>query len=181
MILKPSERAPGAAMILARLAQQAGLPAGVLNVIHGTHDAVNFICDEPAIKSISFVGSNRAGEYIHDRGTKNGKRVQANLGAKNHATVMPDAPKDTVLNTLCGAAFGAAGQRCMALSTAIFVGDSQAWIPELAEKAKTMVAGVGSDPKSALGPLISKESKIRVERLIQSAKDQGAEIGRAHV
>jgi len=89
---------------------------------------------------------------------------------------MPDAPKDTVLNTLCGAAFGAAGQRCMALSTAIFVGESQKWIPELAEKAKTMVASVGTDPKAALGPLISKESKARVERLIQSAKDQGAEI-----
>jgi malonate-semialdehyde dehydrogenase (acetylating)/methylmalonate-semialdehyde dehydrogenase len=176
MILKPSERTPGASMILARLAKEAGLPDGVLNIIHGTHDAVNFICDEPAIKAISFVGSNRAGEYIHDRGSKHGKKVQANLGAKNHATIMPDAPKDTVLNTLCGAAFGAAGQRCMALSTAIFVGESQQWIPELAAKAKSMVAGVGSDPNSALGPLISKESKVRVERLIQSAKDQGAEI-----
>jgi len=137
---------------------------------------VNFICDEPAIKAISFVGSNRAGEYIHDRGTKNGKKVQANLGAKNHATIMPAAPPATVLPPLCGAAFGAAGPRCLALSTAIFVGDSQAWIPELAQKAKTMVAGVGSDPNSALGPLISKESKARVEKLIQSAKDQGAEI-----
>jgi malonate-semialdehyde dehydrogenase (acetylating)/methylmalonate-semialdehyde dehydrogenase len=91
-------------------------------VVHGTVDCVNFICDAPAIKAISFVGGNRAGEHIHDRGTRNGKRVQANLGAKNHATILPDADKESTLNALTGAAFGASGQRCMALSVAIFVG-----------------------------------------------------------
>lgn len=104
-IMKPSERDPGAAMILADLAHKAGLPKGVLNVIHGAHSAVNFICDHPAIKAISFVGSNRAGEYIHDRGSRNGKRVQANLGAKNHACISPDADKESTLNALTGTSY----------------------------------------------------------------------------
>ncbi len=111
MVLKPSERDPGAAMILAKLAQQAGLPDGVLQIVHGGVDTVNFICDAPSIRAISFVGGNNAGKYIHERGTRNGKRVQSNLGAKNHCTVMPDADKETVLNQLVGSAFGAAGQR----------------------------------------------------------------------
>jgi len=175
-VMKPSERTPGATMILARLLQEAGLPDGVLNIVHGGVDCVNFITDEPRIRAISFVGSNQAGEYIHDRGTKHGKRVQANLGAKNHATIMPDANKEATLNALCGAAFGAAGQRCMALSTALFVGESQKWIPELVEKARSMQADVGSKPGAALGPLISSESKERVERLIQSGVDEGADI-----
>jgi hypothetical protein len=101
-VQKPSERVPGATMILAELAAQAGLPAGVLNVIHGAHDAVNFICDHPKIRAISFVGGNRAGEYIHERGTKSGKRVQSNMGAKNHGVVLPDADKDATLNALVG-------------------------------------------------------------------------------
>jgi len=152
------------------------LPKGVLNVIHGAKDAVTFICDEPRIKAISLVGSNRAGEYIHERGSKNGKRVQSNMGAKNHATILPDANKEATLNALAGAAFGAAGQRCMALSTAIFVGEARKWIPELKAKAETMKVGPGMDPKSDLGPLISKESKERVNRLIQSGVDQGAKL-----
>jgi malonate-semialdehyde dehydrogenase (acetylating)/methylmalonate-semialdehyde dehydrogenase len=176
MIMKPSEKTPGATMILARLAKEAGVPDGVLNVIHGSVDSVNFICDNPEIKVISFVGSNQAGEYIHERGTKNGKRVQANLGAKNHATIMPDADKESVLNAMAGAAFGAAGQRCMALSCAIFVGESQAWIPELAEKVKTMKVGPGHAPDADLGPLISKASVTRANAIIQSAIDQGAEV-----
>jgi malonate-semialdehyde dehydrogenase (acetylating)/methylmalonate-semialdehyde dehydrogenase len=175
-ILKPSERDPGAPELLARLAMEAGIPAGVLNVIHGTRDAVNFICDDPAIRAISFVGSNQAGEYIHARGTKNGKRVQANLAAKNHATVLPDANKDQAINALVGAAFGAAGQRCMALSAAVFVGEARNWIPELAEKARNLKVNIGTDPKADIGPLISPESKKRVEALIQSGIDQGAKL-----
>ena len=130
-VFKPSERDPGAAMIIARLAAEAGLPPGVLNIVHGTHDTVNFLCDDPAIRAISFVGGDMAGHHIHARGTANGKRVQANLGAKNHVTIMPDANKDATLNALCGAAFGAAGQRCMALSAALFVGESREWLPEV--------------------------------------------------
>jgi len=176
MLLKPSERTPGATMILARLAKEAGLPDGVLNIVHGSVDCVNFLCDAPPIKAISFVGSNQAGEYIHNRGSGNNKRVQANLGAKNHATIMPDSDKDAVLNALCGAAFGAAGQRCMALSTAIFVGESQNWIEDLVDKAKTMKVNVGHHPEAALGPVISKESKARIHELIQSGVDEGASL-----
>jgi malonate-semialdehyde dehydrogenase (acetylating)/methylmalonate-semialdehyde dehydrogenase len=176
MIMKPSERTPAATMMLAQLATQAGLPKGVLNVIHGTHDAVNFICDDPRIKAISFVGSNRAGEYIHDRGTKNGKRVQANMGAKNHATVLPDADKEGTLNALVGAAFGAAGQRCMALSCAIFVGESKSWIKDLKAKAQQLKVGAGMSKDADLGPLISVESRQRVADLIQSGIDEGAEL-----
>src|SRR5258706_1530780 len=112
LILKPSERDPGAAMILAELAKEAGFPDGVLNVIHGAAKTVDFIIDAPEIKAISFVGSNRAGEYIFTRGSANGKRVQAKLGAKNQASVMPDCNKNHFLNSIVGAAFGAAGQRC---------------------------------------------------------------------
>jgi malonate-semialdehyde dehydrogenase (acetylating)/methylmalonate-semialdehyde dehydrogenase len=111
MVLKPSEKDPGAAMILARLAKKAGLPDGVVQIVHGGVDTVNFICDAPSIRAISFVGGNQAGEHIFDRGTKNGKRVQANLGAKNHATIMPDADKESTINAIVSAAFGAAGQR----------------------------------------------------------------------
>jgi malonate-semialdehyde dehydrogenase (acetylating)/methylmalonate-semialdehyde dehydrogenase len=173
-VLKPSEKDPGASMILARLAKEAGLPAGVLNIIHGTRDAVNFICDEPRIRAISFVGSDQAGRYIHARGTASGKRVQSNMAAKNHATILPDANKDATLNALTGAAFGAAGQRCMALSTAVFVGESKDWLPDLVERAKKLKVSSGFTPGADLGPLISKEAKERVSRLIQSGIDQGA-------
>jgi malonate-semialdehyde dehydrogenase (acetylating)/methylmalonate-semialdehyde dehydrogenase len=175
-ILKPSERTPGASLIFARLAQEAGIPDGVFNIVHGQTDTVNFICDHPSIKAISFVGSNPAGEHIHDRGTKHGKRVQANMGAKNHATILADADKEATLNSLAGAAFGAAGQRCMALSTAIFVGESKKWIPDLVEKAKSLRVGPGQDEKSALGPLISKQSKERVIKLVRSGVAEGAKL-----
>ena len=111
MILKPSEKDPGACMLLAKLAQKAGLPDGVLQIVHGSAKTVNFLCDAPSVRAISFVGGDAAGTYIFDRGTKNGKRVQSNLGAKNHATVMPDADKEATINAIIGAAFGAAGQR----------------------------------------------------------------------
>jgi malonate-semialdehyde dehydrogenase (acetylating) / methylmalonate-semialdehyde dehydrogenase len=162
-------------MILAKLLQQSGLPDGVLQVVHGAHDTVNFVCDAPAIKAISFVGGNAAGEYIFDRGTKNGKRVQANLGAKNHATIMPDADKEATLNALVGAAFGAAGQRCMALSTVIFVGETKNWIPELVEKARVLKCGAGLNDGTDVGPVISPEAKKRVESLIQQGIDNGAQ------
>lgn len=126
-IMKPSERDPGAMMILARLCQEIGLPPGVLNVVHGAQATVNFLCDDPAVRAISFVGSDTAGKHIFARGTAHGKRVQANLGAKNHGVILPDANKQHALQSIVGAAFGAAGQRCMALSTVIFVGASKQW------------------------------------------------------
>ena len=177
LILKPSERDPGAVMILMELAKQAGFPPGVINVIHGTKRAVNFILDEPAIKAVSFVGSNAAGEYIYSRGSANGKRVQANLGAKNHAIVLPDCHKNTTLDAITGASFGAAGQRCMALSTIVLAGhETQSWLPELIERAKRLSTNAGFEEGTDVGPLISPESRQRVERLIASAEEEGATI-----
>ncbi|MCL4419852.1 CoA-acylating methylmalonate-semialdehyde dehydrogenase, partial [Patescibacteria group bacterium] len=176
MLLKPSEKDPGAAMLIAKLAQEAGLPDGVLQVIHGGVDTVNFLCDAPSVRAISFVGGNAAGEHIFDRGTKNGKRVQSNLGAKNHATIMPDADKESTINAIIGAAFGAAGQRCMALSTVIFVGETKEWIHEIVARAKNLKVGSGLDSKTDVGPLISKESKLRVETLIEQGVQDGAKL-----
>ncbi|PHH87419.1 hypothetical protein CDD83_8899 [Cordyceps sp. RAO-2017] len=183
LILKPSERDPGAAMILAELVHKAGFPEGVVNVIHGAHRTVDFILDEPAIKAISFVGGNKAGEYIYSRGSANGKRVQANLGAKNHAAVLPDCNKNHFINSVVGAAFGAAGQRCMALSTLVMVGETREWLPEVAERARALRVDGGFEPGADLGPVISRESRERIEGLIASAEREGATIlldGRGH-
>jgi len=169
--------------MIAELARQAGFPPGVINIIHGTKDAVDFIIDEPAIKAISFVGSNRVGEYIYSRGSANGKRVQANLGAKNHAVVMPDCHKADTLNALCAAAFGAAGQRCMALSVVVLVGDTQSWVPDLVAKAKQLKVDAGLEKDTDVGPVITKQSQNRIESLISSAEKEGGKIlldGRAY-
>jgi malonate-semialdehyde dehydrogenase (acetylating)/methylmalonate-semialdehyde dehydrogenase len=176
LILKPSERDPGAAMILAELCEKAGFPPGVVNVVHGAHRTVDFILDEPAIKAVSFVGSNKAGEYIFARGSANGKRVQANLGAKNHAAVLPDCNKNHFINSVVGAAFGAAGQRCMALSTLVMVGETKDWLAELAERARTLQVNGGFEEGADLGPVISPQSKERIESLIRSAEEEGATI-----
>ncbi|KAJ4173990.1 aldehyde dehydrogenase (NADP(+)) ald6 [Fusarium falciforme] len=176
LILKPSERDPGAAMILAELVQKAGFPEGVVNIIHGAHRTVDFILDEPAIKAVSFVGGNKAGEYIFSRGSANGKRVQANLGAKNHAAVLPDANKNHFINSVVGAAFGAAGQRCMALSTLVMVGETKEWLTEVAERARELNVNGGFEQGADLGPVISPQSKERIESLIASAEKEGATI-----
>ncbi|CAD6197734.1 unnamed protein product [Caenorhabditis auriculariae] len=176
MVLKPSEQDPGAALHLVQLAKEAGVPDGCVNVIHGQHSAVNFICDNPDIKAISFVGGDSAGKHIYERGAKNGKRVQSNMGAKNHGVIMPDAGKEQTLNQLTAAAFGAAGQRCMALTTAVFVGEARAWLPELVEKVKNLKVNAGWKNDTDIGPLISKAAKARCVGLIQGAKKEGAEV-----
>ncbi|EEB13240.1 methylmalonate-semialdehyde dehydrogenase, putative [Pediculus humanus corporis] len=180
-VMKPSERDPGACMLLIEMLQEAGCPPGVVNVIHGAHDAVNFICDHPKIKAVSFVGSTTAGQYIYERSVKSGKRVQCNMGAKNHGVVMVDANKEHTLNQLVGAAFGAAGQRCMALSTAVFVGEAQKWLPDLVERAKALKVNAGNFynflghiPGTDLGPVITPQSQKRIHDLIQSGIDEGA-------
>ncbi|XXG49108.1 hypothetical protein AAC387_Pa02g3377 [Persea americana] len=175
-ILKPSEKDPGAAMMLAELAMEAGLPDGVLNIVHGTNDIVNNICDDGDIKAISFVGSNTAGMHIYARAAAKGKRVQSNMGAKNHAIVMPDASLDATLNALVAAGFGAAGQRCMALSTVVFVGGSKPWEEELKECAKELKVNAGIEPGTDLGPVISKQAKDRICKLIQSGVESGARL-----
>jgi malonate-semialdehyde dehydrogenase (acetylating)/methylmalonate-semialdehyde dehydrogenase len=176
MLLKPSERDPGATMMLAKLAEEAGVPKGVLNIVHGGVDTVNFLCDDPHVKAISFVGSDQAGKYIYNRGSQNGKRVQANLGAKNHGVILADANKNQTLNQLVGAAFGAAGQRCMALSTVVLVGEARNWLPELVERAKKLVVASGFEPNADLGPMISPQALKRAEDLIQSGVNEGAEL-----
>ncbi|KAL1719554.1 Aldehyde/histidinol dehydrogenase [Schizophyllum commune] len=176
LVLKPSERDPGAAMIIAELCQRAGLPPGVLNIVHGGVPTVNGLCDHPAIKAISFVGGDKAGKHIYDRGTQNGKRVQANLGAKNHAIIMPDANQNLALNSVIGAAFGAAGQRCMAVSVAILVGKAADFLPELVERSKKLNVSGGFEKGADLGPLISTAAKERVTGLITSAETEGGEL-----
>lgn len=176
LVLKPSERDPGAALILAELAQKAGFPAGVVNIVHGAHRAVNFILDHPSIKAVSFVGSNKAGEYIYTRGSANGKRVQANLGAKNHAAVLPDCNKNQFISAVTGAAFGAAGQRCMALSSLVLVGETKEWVADIAASAKNLNVNGGFEQGADLGPVISPQSKARIEDLIASAEAEGATI-----
>lgn len=176
LILKPSERDPGAALIIAELAARAGMPKGVLNVVNGAADTVNRICDHPAIQAITFVGSGRAGSHIYHRGTANGKRVQANLGAKNHCVVMPDANKNLALNSIAGAAFGAAGQRCMALSVAVLVGEAQSLLPHLIERANSLKIGHGFEQGSDLGPLISPAARERVISLTKSVESEGGKI-----
>ncbi|KAK7541033.1 Aldehyde/histidinol dehydrogenase [Phyllosticta citribraziliensis] len=176
IVIKPSERDPGAMMILAELCEKAGFPPGVVNVVHGAAKTVDFILDEPRIKAISFVGSNKAGEYIYSRASANGKRCQANLGAKNHAAVLPDCNKNHALNAIAGAAFGAAGQRCMALSTLVLVGETKDWIPEIAKRARQLSVNGGFEPGADLGPVISPEAKTRIEAVIASAEKEGAKI-----
>ncbi|MCO5597328.1 hypothetical protein L7F22_051404 [Adiantum nelumboides] len=175
-VLKPSEKDPGASILLAELAAEAGLPPGVLNIVHGTHDVVNLICDHPDIKAVSFVGSDVAGTHIYSRAASKGKRVQCNLGAKNHAVVMPDAEADLTANALVGAAFGAAGQRCMAISTAVFVGDTRPWEEHLVERAKKLEVAAGVEPQADVGPVISKQAKDRICKLVQSGVESGARL-----
>lgn len=175
-VLKPSEKDPGAAMMLAELAMEAGLPKGVLNIVHGTHDVVNNICDDEDIKAVSFVGSNTAGMHIYSRASARGKRVQCNMGAKNHAIILPDADRDATLNALIAAGFGAAGQRCMALSTAVFVGGSEPWEDELVKRASGLVVNSGMANDADLGPVISRQAKDRICNLVQSGVENGARI-----
>ncbi|KAG2703954.1 hypothetical protein I3843_06G151900 [Carya illinoinensis] len=175
-VLKPSEKDPGASVMLAELAMEAGLPKGVLNIVHGTNDIVNAICDDDDIRAVSFVGSNTAGMHIYARASAKGKRVQSNMGAKNHAIVMPDANVDATLNAIVAAGFGAAGQRCMALSTVVFVGGLKSWENKLMECAKALKVNAGTEPEVDLGPVISKQAKERIHRLIQSGVENGARL-----
>jgi malonate-semialdehyde dehydrogenase (acetylating) / methylmalonate-semialdehyde dehydrogenase len=175
-VLKPSEQDPMTPMLLAGLALEAGVPSGVLNIVHGGADVVNAICDHRDIVAISFVGSVAVGDHIYQRASAHGKRVQAMLGAKNHAVIMPDANKEQALNNLAGAAFGAAGQRCMAVSVAVMVGEAQQWIPDLVAKAKTLKVGAGTEKGVDLAALISKSAKARVVGMIAKGVQEGAKL-----
>jgi len=175
-VLKPSEQDPMVTMRLVELALEAGIPPGVLNVIHGGEEAVNAICDHPDIKAVSFVGSTRVGTHVYNRASLAGKRVQCMMGAKNHAVVLADANKEQALNNLVGAAFGAAGQRCMAISVAVLVGDAQQWIPDLVAKAKTLKVSAGVEAGTDVGPLVSCAALDRVSSLIERGIAEGATL-----
>ncbi|MGN6481141.1 CoA-acylating methylmalonate-semialdehyde dehydrogenase [Luteibacter sp.] len=175
-VLKPSEQDPMVTMRLVELALEAGIPKGVLNVVHGGEDVVNALCDHPTIKAISFVGSTRVGTHVYQRATLAGKRAQCMMGAKNHAVVLPDANKEQTLNALAGAAFGAAGQRCMAASTAVLVGEARTWIPDLVAKARMLKVNAGTETGTDVGPLISCAARDRVEALIAAGVEQGATL-----
>ncbi len=175
-VLKPSEQDPMVTMRLCELALEAGVPSGVLNVVHGGPDVVNALCDHPVIKAVSFVGSTRVGTHVYNRASAAGKRVQCMMGAKNHAIVLPDAHKDQSLNAIAGAAFGAAGQRCMALSVVVLVGEAQQWIADLVAKAKSLKISAGTEPGADLGPLVSCAALDRVSGLIERGVAEGATL-----
>lgn len=174
-ILKPSEQDPMVTMRLVELAVEAGVPEGVLNVVHGGKATVDAICDHPDIKAVSFVGSTNVGKHVYERASKSGKRAQCMMGAKNHGVILPDANKEQTLNQLAGAAFGAAGQRCMALSVVVLVGAAGEWIDDIKAKAEGLVVSAGKNDKD-LGPLISPAAKARVEHLIGTGIEEGASL-----
>ncbi|ATZ72277.1 methylmalonate-semialdehyde dehydrogenase (CoA acylating) [Idiomarina sp. X4] len=175
-ILKPSEQDPLTPTRLVELFEEAGAPKGVLQVLHGNKEQVDFLLDHPDVRALSFVGSVPVAEYIYRRGTENGKRVQAFAGAKNHCVIMPDANKQQVINNLVGSSVGAAGQRCMAISVAVFVGAAKEWIPEVAEAIAKVRPGAWNDENAAYGPVISPQAKERVEALITQGEKEGAKL-----
>ena len=175
-VLKPSEQDPLSTLLLVELAIEAGVPAGVLNVVHGGKDVVDGLCTHTDIKAVSFVGSTAVGTHVYDLAGKHGKRVQSMMGAKNHAVILPDANREQTLNALAGAAFGAAGQRCMATSVAVFVGKSREWLPELKALAAKLKVNAGCEPGTDVGPVISKRARERVLGLIESGIREGAKL-----
>ncbi len=183
-ILKPSEKDPSASLFIARLLQEAGLPDGVLNVVHGDKEVVDAILEHPDIAAVSFVGSTPIARYIYEKGTSFGKRVQALGGAKNHMLILPDADIGAAADAAVGAAFGSAGERCMAISVAVAVGDvGDKLIEALKERLPRITIGPGDQPGNEMGPLITREHCDKVAAYIQSAQEQGAAVvidGRDH-
>ncbi|QXH73796.1 CoA-acylating methylmalonate-semialdehyde dehydrogenase [Pseudomonas atacamensis] len=175
-VLKPSEQDPLSTMLLVELAIEAGVPAGVLNVVHGGKDVVDGLCTHKDIKAVSFVGSTAVGTHVYDLAGKHGKRVQSMMGAKNHAVVLPDANREQALNALVGAGFGAAGQRCMATSVVVLVGAAKQWLPDLKALAQKLKVNAGSEPGTDVGPVISKKAKARILELIESGIKEGAKL-----
>jgi malonate-semialdehyde dehydrogenase (acetylating)/methylmalonate-semialdehyde dehydrogenase len=175
-VLKPSEQDPLTPMLLAELALEAGVPPGVLNIVHGGKRVVDGICTHPDIAAVSFVGSTAVGNHVYSLASEHGKRVQCMMGAKNHAVVMPDANKEQSLNSLIGATFGAAGQRCMATSVTVLVGEAQKWIPDIVAKARTLKVNAGVERNTDLGPVVSKKAKQRILGLVEDGVKEGAKL-----
>lgn len=177
-VLKPSERDPSSTLFIAELAHEAGLPKGVLNVVNGDKEAVDVLLSDERVKAVSFVGSTPIAEYIYATANANGKRCQALGGAKNHAIVMPDADMDNAVNQLLGAAFGSSGERCMALSVAVAVGDEAAdtLVSKLKEAMQPLKVGAYTDSSNDFGPVITREHQNKVNGYINSAEADGAEV-----
>ncbi|HVO55141.1 MAG TPA: CoA-acylating methylmalonate-semialdehyde dehydrogenase [Solirubrobacterales bacterium] len=174
-VLKPSERDPSASNLIAQLYAEAGLPEGVFNVLHGDKVAVDALLDHPDVAAVSFVGSTPIAKYVHERATASGKRVQALGGAKNHAVVMPDADLEFAANHLTAAGFGSAGQRCMAISVAVAVGEAaDPLLERLERKAREIRVGAGLDPESEMGPVVTPEARERIVGYIDAGVKAGA-------
>jgi malonate-semialdehyde dehydrogenase (acetylating)/methylmalonate-semialdehyde dehydrogenase len=177
-VLKPSERDPSAAMLVAELFKEAGLPDGVFNIVNGDKEAVDTLLHDPRVQAVSFVGSTPIAEYIYATGTANGKRVQALGGAKNHAIVMPDADLDNAVSALMGAAYGSCGERCMAISVVVAVGDDtgDALVDKLKAELAELKVGPGSDNSNDMGPLVTGPHRDKVRSYIDKGVEEGAEL-----
>jgi len=176
-VLKPSERDPSAPLLIAELAQEAGFPPGVLNVVHGDKLAVDRLIEHPDVKAVSFVGSSPIAKYVYETGAQNSKRVQALGGAKNHMVVLPDADIDLAADSAVSAAYGSAGERCMAISVVVAVGDiADPLVEAIKVRMEKLVIGDGSDPGSEMGPLITAEARDRVAGYVQQGADAGATV-----
>lgn len=176
-VLKPSERDPSASLLMAKLLTQAGLPKGVFNVVQGDKLAVDTLLEHPDVMALSFVGSTPIAQYIYERGAHFGKRVQALGGAKNHLVVMPDADIDQAVDALIGAGYGSAGERCMAISVAVLVGDvADKIVPKLAERAKALKVCNGMEPDAEMGPIVTREALQRIENYIAIGQQEGATL-----
>jgi malonate-semialdehyde dehydrogenase (acetylating) / methylmalonate-semialdehyde dehydrogenase len=184
-VLKPSEKDPSAAVRVAELFGEAGLPEGVLNVVHGDKTAVDTLLTHPDVKAVSFVGSTPIARYVYETGTSNGKRVQALGGAKNHMIVLPDADMELAADAAVSAAYGSAGERCMAVSVVVAVGTAgDALVERMTKRIAGLTIGAGTDPESDMGPLITREHRDRVAGYVDAGEAEGAEVvvdGRGHV
>jgi len=183
-ILKPSERDPSASLFMADLLKQAGLPDGVFNVVQGDKVAVDALLAHPDVRAVSFVGSTPIAQYIYETGARHGKRVQALGGAKNHMVVMPDADIEQAVDALIGSAYGAAGERCMAISVAVLVGSvADKIMPMLAERTRKLKVKNGLEPDAEMGPIVTREARDRIEKMIGVGVEEGAKLvvdGRGH-
>jgi malonate-semialdehyde dehydrogenase (acetylating)/methylmalonate-semialdehyde dehydrogenase len=176
-ILKPSDHDPSAALFMADLLQNAGLPDGVFNVVQGDKVVVDALLAHPDVKAVSFVGSTPVANYIYETGARHGKRVQALGGAKNHLVVMPDADLDRAVDALVGAAYGSAGERCMSISVAVLVSDvADKIIPRLAERARTLAVKNGMEPDAEMGPIVTRQALERIEGYIEQGVEEGATL-----
>jgi malonate-semialdehyde dehydrogenase (acetylating)/methylmalonate-semialdehyde dehydrogenase len=176
-VLKPSERDPSASLLLARLLKEAGLPDGVFNVLQGDKAAVDGLLTHPSVSAVSFVGSTPIAKYIYETGAKHGKRVQALGGAKNHLVVMPDADLDQAVDALIGAAYGSAGERCMAISVGVAVGPvADALVAKVAERAKSLKVTQGMDDTAEMGPLVTRAHLDKVKGYVGKGVDEGAKL-----